>query len=84
MQMIHIRRDKINASANVRRLIEKSLFLFNYLKKMKTGYILIGFDGIFPIQSSEFIKSVNFGSNLIKTARKNHKKIHFSSKNKFL
>jgi len=31
---------------------------------MKTGSILIDFDVIFPIQSSEFIKSLNFGSNL--------------------
>ena len=34
---------------------------------MKTGSILIDFDVIFPMQLSEFIKSVNFGSNMKKT-----------------
>ena len=33
---------------------------------MKTGYIMIYFDVIFPVQLLEFIKSVNFGSNLKK------------------
>ena len=35
---------------------------------MKTGSILIDFDAIFPMQLSKFKKSVNFGSNLKKTA----------------
>ena len=35
---------------------------------MKTGSIPIDFDSIFPMQLSEFEKSVNFGSNLKKTA----------------
>ena len=35
---------------------------------MKTGYIMIHFDVIFPVQLSEFKKSVYFGSNLKKTA----------------
>ena len=29
---------------------------------MKTGYSLTDFDVIFPMQSSEFAKSLNFGS----------------------
>ena len=33
---------------------------------MKTGSILMYFDVIFPMQLSEFIKSVNFGTNLLK------------------
>ena len=37
---------------------------------IKNGYSLIDFDSIFPIKSSEFIKSHNFGSNLKKTAKK--------------
>ena len=36
----------------------------------KFGLLLIDIEEIFPIQSSEFIKSLNFGSNLKKTARK--------------
>ena len=36
---------------------------------------------IFPIQLSEFINSLNFGSNLENTARKNLKKIIFHLKN---
>ena len=32
------------------------------LKKKKTGSCLIDFDVVFPIQSSEFIKLLNFGS----------------------
>ena len=41
---------------------------FNKLKNiyMKTGYILMDFDVIFPVQLSEFINSVYFGSNLKK------------------
>ena len=42
---------------------------------MKTGYILIDFDVIFPMRSSEFIKPLNFGSNLKKkNSKKNQKK----------
>ena len=37
---------------------------------MKTGSSLIDFDGTFPMQSSEFIKLPNFGSNLKETAKK--------------
>ena len=51
---------------------------------MKTGYILMDFDVIFPVQLSEFIKSVYLGSNLKKKncikKRKNlifHLKIDF-------
>ena len=40
---------------------------------MKTGYILIDFDVIFPMQLLEFIDSVNFGSNLKKKCIKNLK-----------
>ena len=40
---------------------------FFYL--MKTGYSLKDFDVIFPIKSSEFIKSLNFGGN----SKKNEK-----------
>ena len=38
---------------------------------MKTGYNLIDFDVIFPIQSSELLKSLNFGSNLETKYKKN-------------
>ena len=45
---------------------------------MKTGSMLIDFDVIFPMQLSEFIKSVNFGINLKKkTAYKNPNFFHF-------
>ena len=44
------------------------------------GFRLIDFDVIFPIQSSEFIKSLNFGSNLKKTAKKNSIFLFFSKK----
>ena len=44
-------------------LIIKLIFFLIYAK---TGYILIDFDVIFPIQSPEFITSLNFGSNLKK------------------
>ena len=37
--------------------------------KLKTGYIVIDFDVIFPMQSSEFIKALDFGSNLKKTTQ---------------
>ena len=47
---------------------------------MKTEYILIDFDVIFTIQSSEFIKSRNLASKLKKTEKK-PKKIHLSTKN---
>ena len=61
---------------SVRRFTRNSP-LFYYIQiffQIKTGYSLIDFDMIFPIQSSEFIKSLNFGSNLKKkTARKNLK-----------
>ena len=47
---------------------------------MKTGSILIDFDVIFSMQLSEFIKSLNFGSNFIKTARKEKKSFRFLPK----
>ena len=37
---------------------------------IKAAYSLIYIDVIFPIQSSEFIKSLNFGSNLKKNCNK--------------
>ena len=45
------------------------IILFYYIQiffKVKTGSISIDFDVFFPIQSSEFIKSLNFESNLKK------------------
>ena len=39
---------------------------------MKPGYSLIDFDAILQIQSSEFIKLLNFRSNFKITAKKNH------------
>ena len=49
---------------------------------MKTGSILMYFDVIFPMQLSEFIKSVNFGSNLNKKLhKKKPKKFQFLPKN---
>ena len=45
---------------------------------MKTGYSQIDFDVIFLIQSTEFIKSLNFESNLKKLEKKLQ---HFSPKN---
>ena len=50
---------------------------------MKTYSSLRDFDVIFPIESSEFIKLLNFGSNLKKTARKNLKKLTFYLKMDF-
>ena len=37
---------------------------------METCNSLVDFDVIFPLQSSEFINSLNFGSNLKKTEKK--------------
>ena len=58
---------------------------------MKTGYILMDFDLIFPVQLSEFIISVTFGRNLKKNCIKKrenfifHLKIYFYGwKNIFL
>jgi len=48
---------------------------------MKTGYILMDFDVIFPVQLLEFIKSVCLGSNLKKKLHKKTKKSHFPPKN---
>ena len=45
---------------------------------MKTGSIPMDFDVIFLMQLSEFVKSINFGSNLKK---KIPKLFHFSLKN---
>ena len=39
------------------------------------------FDVIFPMHLSEFTKTLNFGSNLKKTWKKNIEKIIFSPKN---
>ena len=57
---------------------QKSVFFL-----VKTGKCLIDFDVIFPIQSSEFIKSSNFTSNLKKKMLKKHKIFYFSPKNDF-
>ena len=43
---------------------------FKYIFKTKSGYILIYFDVIFPIQLSEFLKSINYGSNKKKLQEK--------------
>ena len=50
---------------------------------MKTGFRLIDFEVIFPMQSSEFIESLNFGSNMKKMEEK-PQIVHFSPKNGFL
>ena len=42
------------------------------------------FSVIFPMQLSEFIKSVNFGSNLKKNYKKKPKNSYISHKNEFL
>ena len=48
---------------------------------MKTGYRLIDLYVTFFIQSSEFIKLLNFGSNLKKkNCKKKPKHFHFSPK----
>ena len=47
---------------------------------MKTEYILMKFDVIFPVQLSEFIKSVNFGKNLKKKCIKKRKNLIFPLK----
>ena len=47
----------------------------------ETGYITMEFDVIFPMHLSEFTKTLNFGSNLKKTWKKNIEKIIFSPKN---
>ena len=47
---------------------------------MKTRSILVDFDVIFPMQLSEYVKSVNFRSNLKKMHTK-PKKIYFLPKN---
>ena len=41
---------------------------------MKTGHIMLDFDVILPMQSTEFIKSLNFGNNLKKKLQKKHLK----------
>ena len=48
---------------------------------MKTGFILMDFDVIFLMQLSEFIKSVNFESNLKKKLQEKPKLFRFSPKN---
>ena len=48
---------------------------------MKTGYSLMDFDIIFPMQSPEFIKSLNFGSILKKKAKDIPTNFNFSHKN---
>ena len=52
---------------------------------MKIGYSLIDFDVVFPIQTSEFIESLNFGCNLKKKLKIFHfpPKIHFIDKKYF-
>ena len=46
---------------------------------MQTGYILMDFSVIFPMQLSEFIRSMNFGSNMKKKCIKKiaPKKLNF-------
>ena len=70
----------VNGKSLHEQMLDVLLEIVPFLIKIKTGYILIDFYVIFPIQFSEFIKTVNFGSNLIKTARKNIKKIIFHLK----
>ena len=56
------------------------MFFINFnIFLIKTGYSLIGLVVGFPIQSSEFIKPLNFGSNMIKKLRKKPKffKLYF-------
>ena len=48
--------------------------------KIKTGSILIAFNVIFPVQFSEFIKSVSFGRNFKKIAWKKNIYINFHIK----
>ena len=59
--MIASEKSHQNLSDHIQFLLK---FFFNL---MKTGFFLIDFDVIFLMQSSEFIKSVNFGSNMKKT-----------------
>ena len=48
---------------------------------MKSGSILIDFVVNFTMQFSEFIKSVNSGSNLKTKLHEKEKKVHFSPEN---
>ena len=48
---------------------------------IEIGYILIDLNWIFPMKSSEFIKSLNFGSNLKKNIEEKPKNINFSHTN---
>ena len=51
---------------------------------METGFSLIDFDASFPMQSSEFIKPLNFESNLKKkNCKKNPKIFIFNLKMEF-
>ena len=63
-------------------VLSEMIRFFNKLKNiwMKTGYILMDFSVIFPMQLSEFIRSMNFGSNMKKNCiqkKKIHLKIEF-------
>ena len=78
-----LRRDCANASASeshrTKKMFDvllKIIPLFNILQ-----IILIDFDVSYPLQIPEFIKSVNFGSNLKKKMHKKTKKSHFPPKN---
>ena len=85
VQMIHICRMKITAWSNLSHFARNNHFFYSIDScfRIKTGYILIDFDVIFSIQISGFIKSLNFGSNLKKTARKNLKIFIFHIKINF-
>ena len=79
--MIHICRAKITAWSNSRRFDRNNPFFYSIKKNyIKTGYIQIDFDEIFPIQSSEFIKTLKFGSNFEKNWKEKPKNVHFHLK----
>ena len=85
VQMIRSCHVSITAWAIVRLLTNSNpfLYLIKFVFWKKTRYILINYDAIFPIQSSEFTKSLNFGSNLKKSCKKKSKIFNFLPKDCF-
>ena len=63
---------------------ENSIFYLHQIFLTKTGFSLIYYDVIFPIQWSEFTNSLNFGSNQRNTVKKPNFIYFFSLKNLFL
>ena len=61
------------------RTLYRPLYLKSFFK-IKTNWSLIDLDAIFPMQSSEFRKSLNFGC-ILKNAAKNPYIFRFSPKN---